>query len=122
MPTSVHVTAPSRLHFGLWSLGSAGARQFGGVGAMIDGPQLQLAVTEAESFQVSGSGRERTAEYARRWARFHGQDRPQCHLKIEAVIPGTCGPGQRDAIGAGGGRRTQCFCGICRASRRRNWR
>ena len=30
------VTSPSRLHFGLWSLGGSHLRQFGGVGLMID--------------------------------------------------------------------------------------
>jgi len=90
---AVHVTAPSRLHFGLWSLGAAGARQFGGVGAMIQEPSLKLSLTAAEVFQISGSNAPRATEYARRWARFHSQNLPNCHLIIEAVIPEHAGLG-----------------------------
>jgi beta-ribofuranosylaminobenzene 5'-phosphate synthase len=90
---AVHVTAPSRLHFGLWSLGAAGARQFGGVGAMIQVPSLKLSLMAAEGFQISGPNAPRAAEYARRWAKFHRQNLPGCHLKIEAVIPEHAGLG-----------------------------
>jgi beta-ribofuranosylaminobenzene 5'-phosphate synthase len=112
MPTAVHVTAPSRLHFGLWSLGSAGARQFGGVGAMIDGPQLQLGVTEAASFQVSGPAAERAAEYARRWAQFHCQNQPQCHLKIERVIPEHVGLGSGTQLALAVAAGLNAFAGL----------
>jgi hypothetical protein len=51
---SVSVTAPSRLHFGLWSLASAAGRQFGGVGAMIDEPGIRLVINPAAELSATG--------------------------------------------------------------------
>lgn len=93
-------------------MGSAGGRQFGGVGAMIDAPQLQLAVTEGENFQVSGPSAERAAEYARRWAQFHGQDPPQCHLKIEMVIPEHAGLGSGTQLALAVAAGLNAFAGL----------
>jgi beta-ribofuranosylaminobenzene 5'-phosphate synthase len=52
----VHVAAPSRLHFGLFSFGRIGGRQFGGVGLMVDNPQLRLTISPAEQWEVRGPG------------------------------------------------------------------
>jgi beta-RFAP synthase len=41
---AVRVRAPSRLHFGLLAFGDAAARQFGGVGVMIDRPETEVLV------------------------------------------------------------------------------
>ena len=51
---SVEIVAPSRLHFGMFSFGVPGVRQFGGVGAMIDRPGLRLRVERSEQFEVRG--------------------------------------------------------------------
>src|SRR5205814_7664520 len=72
MSRVVQITAPSRLHFGLWSLGGGPGRQFGGVGAMIDQPQLQLVIEPAEQLEASGDSAERVIGFACRWAAFHG--------------------------------------------------
>ena len=84
MPTPiVHVTAPSRLHFGLLSFGDVGARQFGGVGAMIQQPAVQLAISPAERLEVQGTLAQRALEFARRWAVANriGNDLP-CQIRI----------------------------------------
>ena len=52
MPPVVRIIAPSRLHFGLWSLGGDGTRRFGGVGAMVQQPALRLLAIETPA--VSG--------------------------------------------------------------------
>ena len=65
---TVHVSAPSRLHFGLLSFGNPKAKQFGGVGVMIERPGLQLTISPAEKFQVIGPLNQRTSEFAERWA------------------------------------------------------
>jgi beta-ribofuranosylaminobenzene 5'-phosphate synthase len=61
---SAVVTAPSRLHFGMFSFGQPAVRQFGGVGAMVDSPQLRLSIGPAEKFAVVGLHRERTRRFA----------------------------------------------------------
>jgi beta-ribofuranosylaminobenzene 5'-phosphate synthase len=50
----VQVFAPSRLHFGMFSFGQPGVRQFGGVGMMIRAPGLRLKITPAEKLCAVG--------------------------------------------------------------------
>ncbi len=97
----VHVAAPSRLHFGLWSLGSSRhapreeppQRQYGGVGAMIDRPGLKLFIAPADALAASGPLAERALTFARRWAEFHGCDPPLCQIRVEAGAPEHVGLG-----------------------------
>ncbi len=62
----VTVTAPSRLHFGMFSFGRGDVRQFGGVGAMIEQPALQLKIEPADRFEVRGPHAARVREIADR--------------------------------------------------------
>lgn len=79
---SVEIVAPSRLHFGLMSLGH-GPRRFGGVGVMIDAPTLRLSAHTAPSFTVDGTNSTRVEEFARRWAAFHQlQELPACRIEV----------------------------------------
>lgn len=61
---SAVVTAPSRLHFGMFSFGQPAVRQFGGVGAMVASPQVRVSVRPAEKFEVVGLHRERAGRFA----------------------------------------------------------
>ncbi len=61
---TVRVAAPSRLHFGLLSVGPASQPQFGGVGAMIDQPGLELIIRPSDQFQVVGQHAERVRRVA----------------------------------------------------------
>jgi len=67
----VTVTAPSRLHFGLYGFGPHAARQFGGVGAMIESPGVKLTAARAAQFSAAGPLAERLQEFAQRWSTFH---------------------------------------------------
>ena len=83
MPSSVTVTAPSRLHFGLLGFGGASERQFGGVGVMIDQPALRLRISRAERASVHGVGGERVAEFVRRWSAFRQlPEGPTCCFEV----------------------------------------
>ncbi len=53
-PQQVEVVACSRLHFGMFSFGVPGERQFGGAGVMIDRPGLRLRVERGERFEARG--------------------------------------------------------------------
>lgn len=63
MSRSVVVTTGSRLHFGLFAFGRTAGRQYGGVGAMVAQPTVQLRLTPGRADQCSGPLAERVAEY-----------------------------------------------------------
>jgi beta-ribofuranosylaminobenzene 5'-phosphate synthase len=112
MSPIVQITAPSRLHFGLWSLGGAGARQFGGVGAMVEQPALRLCATEAASFSTAGECADLAAEYARRWSAFHRLEIPNCHLTIEQAIPKHAGLGSGTQLALSVAAALNAFAGL----------
>lgn len=74
--STVRVTAPSRLHFGLFALPgdtswpdldgnpTVPARAFGGVGLMVDGPGVQVAVSPAATWSAAGPAADRALTYA----------------------------------------------------------
>jgi beta-RFAP synthase len=64
----IRVEAPSRLHFGLLSLGGAGERRFGGVGLMVQTPGVRVAVRPAADWSAHGPLAERALIFARRFA------------------------------------------------------
>jgi beta-RFAP synthase len=50
----VKVSAPSRLHFGLFSAGNVGGLRFGGVGMTLDHPRVAIGVTGDDRLTISG--------------------------------------------------------------------
>ena len=64
MSIAVHVRTPCRLHFGMLSFGHHDRPQFGGVGAMIEPPSIEVHVSPAAIFEVQGL----LADRARRFA------------------------------------------------------
>ncbi len=93
MPHLVSVTAPSRLHFGLWSLAGSTGRQFGGVGAMIERPGLEVMIRPADSLSAVGAKPERVIEFAKRWAAFHGIEHLPCTIEVRSLGPEHVGLG-----------------------------
>lgn len=97
---TVTVSAPSRLHFGMFSFGQPGERQFGGIGAMIAAPGLRLRVSSAAAFQSHGPLAERTADFAGRIGRAWGLDGPPaCRIEILAAPPQHVGLGTGTQLG-----------------------
>ncbi len=64
----IHVVAPSRLHFGMVSMNHPGQRRYGGTGAMIESPGVEITVGPAERFEVFGPFRDRALQAAKRVA------------------------------------------------------
>jgi beta-ribofuranosylaminobenzene 5'-phosphate synthase len=60
MTTAVRVRTPCRLHFGMFSFGHPDRAQFGGVGAMIEPPNVEVEISQAQYFTVQGSLADRT--------------------------------------------------------------
>jgi len=118
MPRTVHVAAPSRLHFGLWSLGAVtsaagcAGRQFGGVGAMIQRPGLRLEIAEAANFTARGTLAERAAAFARRWAQFHRLMLPACELIVREAPPEHVGLGTGTQLALAVAAGLNAWCGL----------
>lgn len=91
---SVCVTAPARLHFGLFSFGRKEGRNYGGVGAMIEEPALQLRVRPGRELTCRGPLADRAKEFAVRWAktaRHAGSLR--CQIEVQRAPPNHTGLG-----------------------------
>jgi beta-RFAP synthase len=94
--SQVEVITPSRLHFGMFSFGRPGARQFGGVGMMIEPPGVRLRLTPESHLHVRGPLAERAVEFVHRWATRMGLARPP-HVHIDVLDA----PPQHAGYGAG---------------------
>ena len=58
MAKRVTISTPSRLHFGLFSIGDAVARKFGGVGLMIDAPRVVVTAESSDCFSVESASQD----------------------------------------------------------------
>jgi beta-RFAP synthase len=98
----IRVHAPSRLHFGLFNLGTTvvPARRFGSVGLMIQEPGLRLTLAPAVDWSAEGPLAERALAFARCFAQtLHpGCVRPQ-HLVLETAAPEHVGLGTGTQLG-----------------------
>lgn len=86
---SVFVTAPGRLHFGLFSFHSRGAYDFGGVGVMVDRPQTRIRVRPSRRFTTVGPQQDRMRRCVARAVRAWGLDGPPscCVELVDAPRP-----------------------------------
>jgi beta-RFAP synthase len=85
MSQAVHVRAPCRLHFGMFSFGHADRPQFGGVGMMIDPPAVDVDIATAASFTISGALAERARQFVElAAAAWQLPALPQCHIDVRA--------------------------------------
>jgi beta-RFAP synthase len=86
MTPRVHVRAPCRLHFGMFSFGHAGRPQFGGVGAMVEPPNVEVSVRPDASFSVRGALADRVETFIDRLVpAWNLSARPCC--AVEVVSP-----------------------------------
>lgn len=91
---AVHVTAPSRLHFGMFSFGQPEVPAFGGLGAMIDTPALRLSFTPAKVFEVHGPLASRAKDFVRRICQHREMtSAPACRIDVREAPPEHCGLG-----------------------------
>jgi len=93
----IEVAAPCRLHFGLLAFGRPAGRQFGGVGVMVDGPAVRLAVTAADRLETAGPLAERARDFACRWAHYSGlpsdAEALGCRIEVRSAAPAHSGLG-----------------------------
>jgi beta-ribofuranosylaminobenzene 5'-phosphate synthase len=105
--TVVHVTAASRLHFGLITLGGAKPRVFGGVGVMVEPPNIRLRIESAENFSVEGANANRVTEFVTAWQQYWQKpNRPPCRIVLETI------PRMHTGLGVGTQLALSVACGL----------
>ena len=109
----ISVRCYSRLHFGLlnpWMEGAAAPlepaprRVFGGVGLMVERPNLRLRITPSSSWTTSGPLAARALAFAQRFALASRQEEGERnlaarHLSIEQALPEHVGLGSGTQLG-----------------------
>ncbi len=88
----VRVVAPSRLHFGMLSVNQPGVRHYGGVGAMIDAPGLEIVLRPAPRLETAGPLADRVRQAALLAARSlpgggGDPDSPACRIEVTRAPP-----------------------------------
>ncbi|MCA9174931.1 MAG: hypothetical protein KDB14_10665 [Planctomycetales bacterium] len=95
---SVTVQAGCRLHFGLFSFGGEG-RQFGGVGAMLDSPQVDLRISASSHFECKGVHATRVESFRNRFFSHHASLPTPCLIEVLEAPPEHQGLGLGTALG-----------------------
>jgi beta-RFAP synthase len=87
----IRIIASSRLHFGMLSVNQPRARRYGGVGAMVDAPTLELVIRAAAKLEAEGPLADRALQAARlatRSLRSEGQAAmPPCRIEVVQAPP-----------------------------------
>lgn len=97
----LRVSTASRLHFGMFSFGRPGVRQFGGVGAMVAAAGARLVFAAAQRLEVSGPSASRVAEFVERFARRANWLKAPlaCRITVEQAPPEHVGLGSGTQLG-----------------------
>jgi beta-ribofuranosylaminobenzene 5'-phosphate synthase len=85
MSRSVHVRAPCRLHFGMFSFGHVDRPQFGGVGVMVDPPHVEVTIKPAASFAARGALANRVEQFVALIAQHEDSSAvPPCEVSVRS--------------------------------------
>ncbi|MEM9657092.1 MAG: hypothetical protein AAF961_01915 [Planctomycetota bacterium] len=110
MSTCIHVSTPSRLHFGLLRIARQSGAEYGGLGAMIDAPRIMLEARRSQHWDVKGPAADRALQFAKlASSQFSSEQEPLGALRIRIA---RSIPSHR---GLGGG--TQLALAIAEAAR-----
>jgi beta-ribofuranosylaminobenzene 5'-phosphate synthase len=96
MSDCLRIRTASRLHFGLFGWGPHIARQFGGIGLMVDSPRIELTIERAGEWLVSGAlapRADRLITELRRRLLDSGVELPPVQLSVQAAPPEHVGLG-----------------------------
>jgi beta-RFAP synthase len=92
------VEAPARLHFGVLDLAGRLGRCFGGLGAAIPCPSLQIEAALADRLTAEGPDAERALEFASRFLTYHKLT-GGAQLLVHRAIPSHAGLGSGTQLG-----------------------
>lgn len=94
MFSTVEVSAPSRLHFGLLRFAQAAGPSYGGIGMMVDQPGLKIEVAAASEWDISGPSAARAEGLARRALQAFCPDQIRAlRIRLRALPPQHVGLG-----------------------------
>jgi beta-ribofuranosylaminobenzene 5'-phosphate synthase len=98
---TISVSTPSRLHFGLLRLHETAELSYGGLGLMIDRPRVELDVTAAPEWDVTGPAVDRATEFGKRaLAKLGASRRPEAlRICIRSNVPAHRGLGGGTQLG-----------------------
>jgi beta-RFAP synthase len=83
MTKTIRVRAPCRLHFGMFSFGHDDRPQFGGVGVMVEPPNVEVTILAAESFSARGALADRVEGFVDRLVQaWNLSARPSCEMQV----------------------------------------
>jgi beta-RFAP synthase len=124
----IRIRTASRLHLGLLSLAPEGirwadrggspslpARRFGGVGLMVEQPDVRLRVEPTDAWSSAGPLAGRALDFARRFAKSvaaGGAVVPPCRVVVEDVSPEHTGLGTGTQLGLAVGRCLAAVAGL----------
>ncbi|PQO37820.1 hypothetical protein DTL21_07700 [Bremerella cremea] len=97
-PLIAKISVGARLHFGLLAFDSDEAA-FGGVGAMIDRPGLEVQASEADTFNAVGPLADRIEEFAQMWQRSTAYELPAVRLATRGALEDHVGLGCGTQLG-----------------------
>jgi beta-ribofuranosylaminobenzene 5'-phosphate synthase len=82
----VKVSAPCRLHLGMFSFGRSALPEFGGIGMMIEPPKIELSISHANSFIACGDYVDRVRSCALRLFRaWDLNSLPPCKIEVRSA-------------------------------------
>jgi beta-RFAP synthase len=124
----IRIRTASRLHFGLLSLAPEGirwadrgglptlpARRFGGVGLMVEQPDIRLGAEPADAWSSAGLLAGRALDFARKFAESvaaGGAVVPPCRVVVEDAPPEHTGLGTGTQLGLAVGRCLAAIAGL----------
>jgi beta-RFAP synthase len=85
MTTDVRVRAACRLHFGMFAFGDPRRSQFGGVGAMIEPPGVDVCISPATRFAARGTLTKRVRQFVELLVlRWKLGSLPACRISVQS--------------------------------------
>jgi beta-RFAP synthase len=103
MSDGVLLRAPARLHFGVLDLRGGLGRRFGGLGAAVAEPGLELVVRPAATLSARGPDAARALGYARTFLAHHGL-RSGADIEVRRTLPAHAGLGSGTQLALAVGR------------------
>jgi len=97
------VRAPARLHFGVLDLRGDLGRRFGGLGAAVEEPGLELVVRPGKTLEATGPDSERALGYARAFLAHHGLS-AGARIEVRRALPPHAGLGSGTQLALAVGR------------------
>jgi beta-ribofuranosylaminobenzene 5'-phosphate synthase len=103
MKDGVMVRAPARLHFGVLDLKGDLGRRFGGLGAAVEEPGLEIVLQQSATLEAGGPDGARALGFARAFLAHHGRT-AGVRIEVRRALPSHAGLGSGTQLALAVGR------------------